>query len=463
MTGLKRFLTGAALAALAGCSTAPVPPAPLPFSAEAGAASLAARSLSDAGLRRFLAQNLGHESAARDFEALAWVAFYYHPSLGVARAQWEAARAAEQTATARPNPTLSFVPGYNSTREPGLSPWFPSIGLDFLFPGTAKRTHQAAIARAEAEAARLALVAAAWQVRGDLRRALADAAVAARRHTLMREQVTVQQKLFALIQQRVDAGSANPVDLIVARGALLKTLAAVGDAQAQRATAIARIAAALGVPLSTLVAVTLPEPPTLPAFGAEPLAIARRQALQSRADVLAALAHYQATHAALELEVAKQQPDFHLGPGYQWDQGANKWSLAFSFELPIFHRNEGPLAEVAARRAVAAAQFTAVQVQAVAALDAAATAQSVAAIQLANARELRAESGKQLGFAQQRFELGGADSVSLQGARLDLAAADLAVFEAETAVELANGQLEDALQIPFPHLAALANPASRAP
>jgi outer membrane protein TolC len=450
-------------ALLAGCRTAPLPPAPVPFSAENGAATITARSLQDDGLRRFLRENLGREPGAWDFDALAWAAFYFHPSLGVARAQWQAARAAERTAAARPNPTISLVPGYNSTRTPGVSPWFPSLGLDFLLPTTAKRTQQAAIARNEAESARLAVVATVWLVRSELRRALADAAVAARRQSLLAEQVTVQQELLALIQQRLDAGSATSADLIPARTALLKARAAADDAQAQRAGALARVAGALGVSLAALEGVALPVPPALPVMTADALAAARRAALQSRADVLAALAHYQSTHATLEWEAAKQQPDFHLGPGYQWDQGANKWSLALSFELPLFHRNEGPLAEAVARRAVAAAQFTAAQAQALAALDAAVTAQSVAAALVANARAQRAESEQQLVVTRQRFDLGGADRVAVQAARLEVAGADLAVFVAEAAAALAAGQLEDALQIPFPNLVVLANPDSRMP
>ncbi|MEO5958108.1 MAG: hypothetical protein ABIZ49_06145, partial [Opitutaceae bacterium] len=73
--------------ALGACATSPPPP--LSLSPEAAAANFGARSLQDAGLRRFLADNLGREPATEwDFETLSWVAFYYHPSLDVARAQW---------------------------------------------------------------------------------------------------------------------------------------------------------------------------------------------------------------------------------------------------------------------------------------------------------------------------------------------------------------------------------------
>jgi outer membrane protein TolC len=187
------------------------------------------------------------------------------------------------------------------------------------------------------------------------------------------------------------------------------------------------------------------------------MAAATRESLQKRSDVLAALANYESAQAALELEAAKQVPDLHLGPGYQWDQGANKWSLALTLELPLFHRNEAPIAEAAARRAEAAAQFVLVQAQALAAIESAVAAQSAATSQLERAHQLSAESEQQRALVQQRVALGAADQLELQTARLDLATTELARLDAETAAAQASGQLEDALQVPFPHLAALAD------
>ena len=444
-----------------GCTTAPVTPAPL--STETAAAKFAERSLQDAGLRRFLADNLGREPGAWDFETLSWVAFYFHPSLDLARAQWATARATQQTVTARPNPTISLVPGYSTNPDVGVSPWFPAINFDFLLQTSGKRAHQADIARADTEVARLAVVSAAWSVRSELRRALVDAASAAHREALLREQVAVQQKLLALAEQRLAAGAAAASEVAVARSVLFKTESAALDARGQSAAARARAAAALGLPLASLDGVELPAPASLPALAPEALATARQQSLQTRADVLAALAHYNSAQAALELEAAKQQPDIHLGPGYQWDQGQNKWSLALTFELPVFHRNEGPIAEATSRRAEAAAQFTAAQAQAIAAIDAATTAQATAAAQFDHARRQREVAEKQSALAQARLAAGETDQTDLQYARLASADANLALADAESAAALAAGQLEDALQVPFPNLAALADPARAKP
>jgi outer membrane protein TolC len=454
--------------AFAACATPP-PPAP-GVTPESAAANFTARSLADTALHRFLAENLGHDPApstssgqagAWDFEALAWTAFYFHPSLEFARAQWATARAMQQTASARPNPTVSLVPGYNTTREPGLSPWFPAINFDFLLQGN-KRAHQQDVARADAEIARLAVVTAVWQVRSDVRRALIDFNTATARERGLAAQAAVQEKLTALLGERFAAGRATATETSATRLAAMKSAAALLDARAQIAAARARLATALGLPAAALDNVRFSAPPA-PALPSETLATARRESLQSRADVLAALAKVASAHAALELEYAKQQPDFHLGPGYQWDQGANKWSLALTFELPIFHRNEGPIAEATARRGEAVALFNAAQASAIAAIDAAALAQSAAAAQVEQARRVRDESAAQLARAQQRLDLGAADQVERQLAKLELAAADAALADADSAAALAAGQLEDALQLPFPHLAALADVAHAQP
>jgi outer membrane protein TolC len=456
------FFPLAALA-LAGCATQPIS-APLP-SPGAGAAALSARSLQDAGLQAFLAENLGRAPAASagtgpaawDFETLSWVAFYYNPSLALARAQWATARAVRQTASARPNPTLSLIPGYNTTRQPGVSPWFPAINFDFLLQGD-KRARREDIAAADAEAARLAVLAIAWQVRGELHGALLDLQAASVREQMVSAQARLQDQLAALVTQRVEAGRASSSEAAMVRMTALRLHKDLADASTQVVAARSRLAAALGVPVNALSGQEFAAPP-VPPFSAEALAAAQREALLSRADVLSALAKVQSAHAALELETARQQPDLHLGPGYQWDQGANKWSLALTFELPIFHRNEGPIAEAVARRAEAVAQFNLVQARVIAAIDAAVAAQSASTRQVAAMRTLRTEAAAENARARQRLALGAADQLDRLNAALELGSVELALADAESAAALAAGQLADTLQLPFPRLAALADTA----
>src|ERR1035437_10973974 len=71
---------------------------PQPLVPEKSAAQFDARRLDDPGLKKFLEQNLGRElnhwpQQNWSFQELTLVAFYFHPSLEVARSQWRVAEA----------------------------------------------------------------------------------------------------------------------------------------------------------------------------------------------------------------------------------------------------------------------------------------------------------------------------------------------------------------------------------
>src|SRR4051812_33033085 len=127
MKGRALFFSGLVLA---GCARFH----PQPLSPEQNAVRLDERSLTNEALKEFVETN-SHRAFASwptddwDFEMLTWAAFYYHPSLELARAQWAVARGGEKTAAQRPNPTLTVTPGYNTTTSIP-SPWLPLTFLD---------------------------------------------------------------------------------------------------------------------------------------------------------------------------------------------------------------------------------------------------------------------------------------------------------------------------------------------
>src|SRR5205085_5098035 len=100
---------------------------------------------------------------------------------------------------------------------------------------------------------------------------------------------------------------------------------------------------------------------------------ARGKAALSRTDILAALAEYAASQSALQLEIAKQYPDLHIGPGYQLDQTDNKSTLGATLTLPVLNQNQGAIGEAMARREEAAARFMAVQAKVLGEIDRAIT------------------------------------------------------------------------------------------
>ncbi len=426
-----------------------------------------ARSLASPELRQFLAENLGRDlpawpPASWDFAALSWVAFHYNPSLGVARAQWDAARAGVAAAGARPNPTVSLVPGYNTNSPAGTSPWLPAISFDIPITTAGKRGRQVDLAEFTAEAARQVVFASAWQVRSDLRHALIDLDASSRRAAAFGSQIDLQRHILSLLEERRAQGAADAGESSAARLALARAEGAQTDAAQQAVQARQRVAAALGVSVAALAGTTLGAPERSPLSAAD-LALARRQSLQTRADVLAALARYEASQRALALEVARQYPDIHLGPGYQYDQGLDKWALGLTFEVPLFNHNQGPVAQAEANRAEAAAEFTAVQARAVSEIDGAAAGLAAADAQAETLRRLQAEISSQDARAQARLAAGEADRLESDTSRLDLTAGALALVDAQAQADLAAGQLEDALQVPLARLSSLAPSPGSAP
>jgi outer membrane protein TolC len=182
---------------------------------------------------------------------------------------------------------------------------------------------------------------------------------------------------------------------------------------------------------------------------------ARRGALQYRADILSALAAYEASQANLQVEIARQYPDLHLGSGYLWDQGENKWNLSLSLELPILNRNQGPIAEAEARRKEAAAQLLALQARVIAEIDRAATTQQATRAQIDEVQRVREALRDRLQLVEARLAAGGADQLEFQTAKTELSTSELTLLDAEVKSAQAAGLLEDALQIPFQALSVI--------
>jgi outer membrane protein TolC len=180
-----------------------------------------------------------------------------------------------------------------------------------------------------------------------------------------------------------------------------------------------------------------------------PDAVACRQALVSRADILGALAEYAATQSALQLEIAKQYPDLHLNPGYEYDQGNNKWGLGLSLELPLLNHNQGPIAEAKARRAESAAKFNALQARVLSEIEQAVAGYRAAAKKAASADALSQELVTQGHAAQALLDAGEISRLELAQRQLELTTAALTQLAALVSAQAALGALDDALQSPL--------------
>jgi cobalt-zinc-cadmium efflux system outer membrane protein len=323
------------------------------------------------------------------------------------------------------------------------------INFDWPLETAGKRGKRINAAQELANAARWDIITAAWQVRGNVRDTLLDWQMAEHRSALLDRQFTLQEHIVDRLQQRMAAGETSRPELVTAQIALHKTQLDQQDAHMKSSDAHARLAGVLGLSAAALAGVRMAEelatnlPPALTAPEA------RRVALTSRSDILSALANYAAAEDDLQLEIAKQYPDVHLSPGYQYNQGDNQWMLGLTVELPLLNQNQGPVAEAEARRQLAAAKFTALQAQVIGEIDQAVASYSQAQRQLGYGETLLAAEQEQQSATQAQLKAGAADQFDLLAAQLEQVSAALVQMDNTAQMQRARGALEDALQHPL--------------
>ncbi len=437
-----------ALTIVAGCATYRAQP----VAPEASAAAFDARTLDDPGLNSFIAQSLADSSRPVEWNLakLMLAALYFSPELDVARAKWHVSRAAVLTAAQVPNPSIQFSVGYVRNPPSGDPPRTRDVGVDIPIETAGKRGYRTTRAERLSDAARFDIRNVAWQVRSGVRARLLDLHAAGARAAVLAKSVRVQESVAVMLANRLAVGAASSVEENQARIALAQDRVDLANAQRQAVQAKSRLAAAIGLPAAALDGVNV----NFDTFNRlQPRAdyvMLRRDAVLNRADLLAALSEYAASEAALRLEIAKQYPDVHLGAAYSYDMGTNKFTLGLSgVTLPVFNRNEGPIAEARARRAELAARFEALQAKVISEVDQAARAEDSARAQLALADSLIQVQQTQLQKLQRTFAAGETDRLALALATHSLHAAELGYVDATTQAQQAIGQLEDVTQRPL--------------
>ncbi|MHB9071923.1 MAG: TolC family protein [Desulfobaccales bacterium] len=426
---------------------------PRPLSPAQTAAALEDRRLDDLKIKKFIEANLNRKIApwpprSWDFSMLSLAAFYYHPDLDVAWARWQVAEAGKITAGQHPNPSISVPPGFIANPG-GSNPWLYGVSLDIPIETAGKRGYRLARAGHLAEAAYLDIATAAWKVRSRLRTALLDLYLSRESASLLKWQVAAQEELTKILAARFAQGEIPRPELTQAQISLDQVRLLWQEIQRQTAENRVRLAAALGLPVSAIRQVEisyaflkrLPPTPLPPEV--------RRQALLSRPDILAALSSYEAAQSALQLEIAKQYPDLHLGPGYKFDDAKDKWTFGISLTIPVLNQNQGLIAEAKARREEAAARFSALQAGVIEELDRSLAGYLETLRKLKTAETLEAAEKTQEQAAQHRLQVGESDRLAVLSAQLILNKVALDRLQAFYQAQQALGLLEDAIKSPL--------------
>ncbi len=446
LASLQTFLAFA-LFLTAGCRFQAYHPAPI--APAQTAAVLESKTLQDPGLQQFIEKSMkGSVSWPPEGwgpRLLTLAAIYFNPSLRSARAQVSAAQAAEVTANMRPNPTLDFSPGVPS-------PYL--LTLDFLVPVIThgKRGYQIEEARNLSEAARLSLAQAAWSVRNGVRSALLNDLAAEHNLDVVRTQARLRAERVRRLEERLKAGEIPAPVVVASQFNVLNAQLAERRAEGRVSQAKTALAAAIGIPVAGLAAARFDwqDFDRLPSAASLSPDRIQRAAVLNRLDVRLALAQYRAAESALQLEIARQHPDFRIGPGYDYEETNNFFAPTFSIQLPIFNKNQGPIAQAEALRKEAAANLVAIQQlviaqgeQALAAYRAAYSEVQTAGKALHNLRRVQEP------LAQRAYTTGEADWLTLNTVQLEGSVASgvwlNSIFQAQAAL----GQLEAAVEQPL--------------
>jgi outer membrane protein, heavy metal efflux system len=443
----KRLVPLAGILSLAGCAAQRYLAAPIVASDTAS--RLESRNLGDIGLQSFEEKNLGHSISpwppqAWDLQTLSLAALYFNPVLDSARARVAGTEAARITAGARPNPTLSISPG-------APTPYL--LTLDFAIPieTSGKRGYRMQAARSLNEASRFDLADSAWTVTSRVRAALLNYMIATQTLELLRSEENGRQDQVNILEQIRSAGEIPRQSVDLARIELSKTHLAISTIEGQIDEARAALAASIGVPVAGLQVAQfswpgLDNPPRAESLSPEKV---QRDAVLNRLDIRRALAQYSAAEAGLRLEIAKQYPDINIGPGYTYEERHSFFTLGFSTTVPLFNRNQGPIAEAEARRKEAAAVFVEKQAQVIARSERALAVYKGALKELSEAESLRKLQDNQLQITQQAIRSGTDIRLSLDSVEIQIVILDRARLDALARAQKALGELEDAVQKPL--------------
>lgn len=454
MCSLRSLLAPCAVAALTnGCATVHVPPAPIaPLTM---VETFRARSLDSDGLKAFVESALTEPVAMWppsewDLNTLTLAALYYHPDLDVARAEWGQAQAAIVTAGGRPNPLIGFTASFVRGGPAGEIPWILQPAIAPTIETAGKREHRIAQAEAVSEANRLAVAGVAWQVRSRVRVYLVDHLLAARELELLRAEETLRAEYVDALQTKLDFGDASRQEVDLVRLELQRARVAVRAGESRVEDTHVALAGAIGVRSASLATIRISHAPldTPSPLATLTMPELERNALLARADILAAVATYDAAEAALRLEVARQFPDLNIGPGFRWRESERRWVFDFGLPLPLLNRNDGPIAEAVAGRDRAAADVLTLQAGALDTIARASTRYAGALRELQTAREVLTAAETRRDAVSEQFRLGDVDRTAMLGTDLELTLARAQVTAGLRKAQMELGMLEDAMQRP---------------
>ena len=344
---------------------------------------------------------------------LTLVALYYQPAVERARDGWLAARAAEVTAGARPQPDLQSELGYATSSEVFQSRWYASVNAIFTLELGGKRGARVVAARARTAVAETDLEETAWRSSRAVRSAAVEVSAARERQADADLGAERTRTFLERLRRRYAEGTLSRSELAAVESEEADARAAAVREREAVAVSIGALARASGLPSEALDSTRLgvDPPPVCPSSGTDSL---QSLALRRRPEVGRALAEYAVAEGDLRVAVANAYPDLSLGPGFVWDQGVNRWSLLLGLPHIALNRNRGPIGEAMAQRQESGARFAEQQQAVLEEVASGVAACRLALADVTGAEAVREATARQAELARAAYERGELSATALE-------------------------------------------------
>lgn len=295
------------------------------------------------------------------------IALVFNAELRVARLRARVTQATEDNAGLWEDPTV----GIDLTRiiQSTPEPWkvLTSVGLTIPISGRLEFEKQRAGSEHAAELAKVAQR--EWTLRMSVRRAWSEWSALDSQLAVTHDFVARVDQILTVVDKMAQAGEVARTEARLFRIERATKAADLALLESRTREAELRLRQLMGLspdaPIRLLAQGIGPVRSTPAPSDAAP-EIERRNP-----SMLVAIAEYEAAERTLALEVRKQRPDLHIGPGYANEDGQDMVLLGLSLPVPGVNANRRGIAEARAQREVARAAAESMLEQTLAALRAA--------------------------------------------------------------------------------------------
>jgi outer membrane protein TolC len=383
---------------------------------------------------------------------LIYCALFFNPALDTARAQWRSAGAAQLTAGERRLPTLSGQYTKSNNANDEISPHAYGLSISIPIETANKRNIRIESAHHLAEAAKLKIAQAAWQLRNDVTKTFSEYQANRQLIKIMSKEQAYRQEIVTIYQKRIDFGEAANIELSKAKLQLQALNTELESRQRNHAVLLSRLANHLGLSLSQVEKMELSENvDSISATGLNRLIAGDLQtrALLNRLDIRIALERYAVAEAKVKLEIAKQYPDIVISPDYTYEFGNKMWSLGLSSLMTMLTKNKLAIAEATQLRETEAKQFEELQANVISEVNVANARLAQALQLLENKKNLYGQQQASTKRMHSRLRAGEIDRLELTYAKLEEVIAEQQIALADFQLAASANDLENAIQAPL--------------